>query len=155
MVAPTTYLLDTSSVVGMAERANQQPSLRDLMVQVDRDEAFCISVAALGELHHAVHAASDEQTRALRQQTLDAAHMLTVVPIPLTDTPDQAVAWLDTYGRLSTTHRRRLSIADRWILTTADRLAMHVVTEDSELFEAAVAEQIAATLMTSEPRGAA
>ena len=65
------------------------------------------------------------------------------------------MAWLDTYGRLSATHRRRLSIADRWILTTADRLAMHVVTEDSDLFEAAVAEQIAATLMTSEPRGAA
>lgn len=152
MVAATTYLVDTSAAVGMLERVNQHPSLRDLMVQVDRDEAFCLSVVALGELHHAVHAAVDAEIRERRQETLDTVSLLTVVPIPLADTPGQAVEWLDTYGRLSAKYRKQLSIADRWILTTATRLGLHVVTEDEALHDAAGAEQVAVTLMTSQPR---
>lgn len=152
MVAVTTYLVDTSSVIGMTERANQQPSLRDLMVKIDRDEAFCISIAALGELHHAVHAATDDETRERRRETLDTASLLTVVPIPLADTPGQAVEWLDTYGRLSAKYREQLSIADRWILTTAASLDLHLVTEDEALHEAADTERFAVTLTTSHPR---
>lgn len=152
MVAATTYLVDASSVIGMTERADQRPSLRDLMVTIDRDEAFCISVVALGELHHAVHAAIDDDTRERRQDTLDTASLLTVVPIPLADTPGQAVEWFSTYGRVSAKYRRRLSIADRWMLTTAERLDLHLFTEDTALKEAADDENVAATLARSEPR---
>ncbi len=152
MVAATTYLVDTSAVIGMAERANQGPSLRDLMVKVDRDDAFCISVIALGELHHAVHAATDDEIRDRRQETLDTASLLSVVPIPLVDTPEQATGWLETYGDLSARYRTQLSIADRWILTTAARLGLHLVTEDENLHAAAQQEQVATTLSRSEPR---
>lgn len=153
MVAATTYLIDTSSLIGMAERANQRPSLRDLMVRIDRDDAFCISVVALGELYHAVHAATDDETRERRQETLGTASLLAVVPIPLADTPAQAVQWLDTYGQMSATYATQLGIADRWMLTTAVRLHLHLVTEDAPLHDAAAAEQVAATLTTSEPAG--
>lgn len=152
MVAATTYLLDTSTVIGMAERAHQTPSLRDLMVEIDRDEAFCISVIALGELHHAVHAAADDRTRDRRQETIDTASLLPVVPIPLADTPGQAVEWLSTYGHMSARYHKQLSLADRWILTTAARLNLHLLTEDEDLHAAANDEQVAVTLMASEPK---
>lgn len=151
MVAATTYLLDTSAVIGMTERANQRPSLRDLMVSIDRDEAFCTSVLALGELHHAVQAAVDDVVRTQRQATLDRASLLTAVPIPLADTPDQAAAWLTTYGRLAAAHRKRIGGFDCWMLTTAFQLGLHLVTEDEALHAAASAEGVAATLMRSDP----
>ena len=152
MVAATSYLVDTSALIGMAERTEQRPSLRDLMVAIDRDEAFCISVLALGELHHAVHASSDDGTRARRQATLDTASLLAVVPIPLADSPGQAVEWLSTYGRYSATYRRRLSIADRWMLTTVHQLGLHLLTEDEALAAAASDEQLDVTLSTSSVR---
>lgn len=126
--------------------------MRDLMVTVDRDEAFCISVIALGELHHAVRAATDDEIRDSRQETLETASLLNVVPIPLADTPEQTMRWLATYGNLSASYRTRLSIADRWILTTAARLGLHLVTEDEDLHAAAEREQVAVTLMRSESR---
>lgn len=155
MVAPTTYLVDTSSVIGMTERTNQQPSLRDLMKEVDRDDAFCISVLALGELHHAVQAAVDRRARKQRQATLDRASLLTAVPVPLADNPAQTTAWLTTYGRLAAEYGRRVGGFDRWILTSAIQLRLHLLTEDARLSAAAEAEGVAVTLMTSETRGAA
>jgi predicted nucleic acid-binding protein len=124
------------------------------MREIDRDDAFCISVLALGQLHHAVEAAVDERARTHRQATLDRASLLTAVPIPLADNPAQATAWLTTYGRLAADHGQRVGGFDRWILTSAIQLGLHVLTEDAELAAAAEAEGVAVTLMSSEPRGA-
>ena len=155
MVAATTYLVDTSAIIGMTERVDQRPSLRDLMVEIDRDEAFCISVLTLGELHHAVQASTDERVRRQRQATLDRASLLAAVPIPLADSPAQAAAWLTTYGRLAAAYGRRLGAFDRWMLATARQLGLHVLTEDEALHAAALGESVATTLLRSEPRGRA
>lgn len=86
-----------------------------------------VSVVTIAELRVGIHTATDAPTRALRQQTLDAARGSTVLDIDA----DVAEAWADLRAHLAGS-RRRVHVNDLWIAATAVVHHLPVVTQDDD-----------------------
>ncbi|HMJ78944.1 MAG TPA: type II toxin-antitoxin system VapC family toxin [Iamia sp.] len=86
-----------------------------------------VSVVTIAELRVGVHAAADERTRALRQETLDAARGATILDID----SDVAEVWAEMRVHLAASGRR-VHVNDLWIAATAAVHHLPVVTQDDD-----------------------
>lgn len=86
-----------------------------------------VSVVTIAELRVGIQVAADERTRAIRQQTLDAAQGSRILDIDA----DVAEAWADMRAHLAGTGRR-VRVNDLWIAATAAVHHLPVVTQDDD-----------------------
>ncbi len=90
-------------------------------------DEVAVSVVTIAELRLGVRVATDDSTRAIRQQTLDAAHGSTVLAVDA----DVAEVWADMRAHLARTGRR-VRVNDLWIAATAAVHHLPVVTQDDD-----------------------
>lgn len=135
------YLVDTSAIIGMMERDDQEPSLASLIAETAADDAFMVSVITRGELAHAVAVATEAQqeARARTQSVGDAWEM-----VPLAG--DELVA---AYAEISRSSGKGVGLGDRWIIATAKVRNLRLVTEDVGLHDTALRNEVRSTLVTS------
>jgi len=112
-------LLDTSVLI-----AREQGRTLD---EERLPERLSISVVTIGELRAGVLAATDPSTIRMRLETLEAASVMTALPV------DQAVAvaWARLRSDLLGSGRR-MPANDSWIAATAMALDLAVVTQDDD-----------------------
>lgn len=136
------FILDTSAIIGMAERQN--PRVGEALRADGSTELPVCHVVSLGELAGGVHSArmrSDESAMAEREQTLSIARSLADPEDPLGRTE------VECFGIITAVTSRKLSHNDQWILACATAEQAQLITEDQRQADASADEGLRLVLM--------
>lgn len=137
-----TFVLDTSAIIGMAERHNVR--VADALRSGDHTELPICHPVSLGELASGVHTArlrGDESALAVREQTLTIARSLRATRDPL------GQAEVDCFGVIAALTSRRLSHNDQWILACTAAEQAQLITEDERQATATATAELQRALM--------